>query len=303
MMLYHGSNVEIEEIDLTKCKPYKDFGSGFYLTTIKEQAIRMAENKTAVYGGTPVVTIYETDDSIMENPRLNTRTFALNPTIEWARFVVNNRSRDFNNYSSIDCNSDCKYEVVFGPVADDAVAATVRRFLGENSVRKEWKPLKNYVYRGSYEPHLCLSQIFPRIYRLVVKPKFQMQMRAGRHTRTADGSNLRAGFNLISHRNLHFFQAGIDCAETVGMIDYDIISTRCAKLRSSYFAIRCGKHRSPFFGNIIDTVMCRDFFDIGVFRSEREADFKSGSIAGRFLHKEISKAEFFHSINASTAQK
>ncbi len=64
MMLYHGSNVEIEEIDLTKCKPYKDFGSGFYLTTIKEQAIRMAENKTAVYGGTPIVTIYEADDAV-----------------------------------------------------------------------------------------------------------------------------------------------------------------------------------------------------------------------------------------------
>lgn len=31
MMLYHGSNVEIEEIDLTKCKPYKDFGADFIL--------------------------------------------------------------------------------------------------------------------------------------------------------------------------------------------------------------------------------------------------------------------------------
>lgn len=131
MILYHGSNVEIAEIDLTRCKPYKDFGSGFYLTTIKEQAIRMAENKTAVYGGAPIVTVYETEDNIMDNPQLNTRTFALNPTIEWARFIVNNRSRDFNHYESIDCNIDCKYDIVFGPVADDAVAATIRRFLGE----------------------------------------------------------------------------------------------------------------------------------------------------------------------------
>lgn len=32
MILYHGSNLKIDEIDLTKCKPYKDFGQGFYYT-------------------------------------------------------------------------------------------------------------------------------------------------------------------------------------------------------------------------------------------------------------------------------
>lgn len=36
MKLYHGSNQEISTIDLSKCRPYKDFGKGFYLTTIKE---------------------------------------------------------------------------------------------------------------------------------------------------------------------------------------------------------------------------------------------------------------------------
>ena len=44
MILYHGSNLEIIEIYFEKCKPYKDFGKGFYLTSIKEQAIRMAQN-------------------------------------------------------------------------------------------------------------------------------------------------------------------------------------------------------------------------------------------------------------------
>lgn len=28
MILYHGSNLKIKEIDLSKCKPYKDFGKG-----------------------------------------------------------------------------------------------------------------------------------------------------------------------------------------------------------------------------------------------------------------------------------
>ena len=39
MVLYHGSYVEINEIDLSLCDENKDFGKGFYLTTSKKQAI------------------------------------------------------------------------------------------------------------------------------------------------------------------------------------------------------------------------------------------------------------------------
>ena len=38
MILYRGTNVKIDYIDLEKCKPYRDFGKGFYCTTIKKQA-------------------------------------------------------------------------------------------------------------------------------------------------------------------------------------------------------------------------------------------------------------------------
>lgn len=42
MILYHGSNVAIEKIELEKSKPYKDFGKGFYLSENEEQAMEMA---------------------------------------------------------------------------------------------------------------------------------------------------------------------------------------------------------------------------------------------------------------------
>ena len=32
MILYHGSNTKIDSINLAMCRPYKDFGTGFYLT-------------------------------------------------------------------------------------------------------------------------------------------------------------------------------------------------------------------------------------------------------------------------------
>jgi hypothetical protein len=49
MIVYHGSNIIIENIDLNKCRPYKDFGKGFYCTTIKSQAELMAKRVAAIY--------------------------------------------------------------------------------------------------------------------------------------------------------------------------------------------------------------------------------------------------------------
>lgn len=43
MKLYHGSTLDIQEIDLTKSKPNKDFGRAFYLSADSEQAMEMAQ--------------------------------------------------------------------------------------------------------------------------------------------------------------------------------------------------------------------------------------------------------------------
>ncbi len=42
MILYHGSNLDIASINLNMCRPYKDFGRGFYLTSMEDQARKMA---------------------------------------------------------------------------------------------------------------------------------------------------------------------------------------------------------------------------------------------------------------------
>lgn len=54
MILYHGSNIAIEKIDLEKSKPYKDFGMGFYLSESEEQAMDMARLKSFMLGGSPL---------------------------------------------------------------------------------------------------------------------------------------------------------------------------------------------------------------------------------------------------------
>ena len=40
MILYHGTNKAFDTIDLTKSKPNKDFGQGFYLSREHSQALR-----------------------------------------------------------------------------------------------------------------------------------------------------------------------------------------------------------------------------------------------------------------------
>lgn len=128
MKLYHGSNIEITRVDLTKCMPYKDFGPGFYTTLLFEQAWRMAERRRRIDGNRPVVTVYEIPDDLLTRPELNCRLFPDEPTIEWAVFIKNNRDRKFRDLSNSECNQDCKYDVVVGPVANDTVGLLIRQF-------------------------------------------------------------------------------------------------------------------------------------------------------------------------------
>ncbi|MDR1097118.1 MAG: DUF3990 domain-containing protein, partial [Tannerella sp.] len=43
MKLYHGSNCNFTTVDLSKSKDRRDFGRGFYLTALQNQARDWAE--------------------------------------------------------------------------------------------------------------------------------------------------------------------------------------------------------------------------------------------------------------------
>ena len=107
MKLYHGSNISIARIDLNRSKPYKDFGKGFYLTTIREQALRMAEQTVRKFGGTPFVNEYEFDETFLHNGQMNVKVFN-SYSEEWAYFIV---------------------DIVVGPIADDRVGIQLFRYL------------------------------------------------------------------------------------------------------------------------------------------------------------------------------
>ena len=118
MILYHGSNCDIESIDLNMCRPYKDFGKSFYLTTILAQAREMSQKVADRFGGPPIVNAYDFDDTDLSS--LTIKKFE-KPDREWAEFVMANRSRDQSHPAD-------DYDLIIGPVANDDIATLFRTF-------------------------------------------------------------------------------------------------------------------------------------------------------------------------------
>ncbi|MDR0904455.1 MAG: DUF3990 domain-containing protein [Ruminococcus sp.] len=126
MELYHGSNIVVSEIDLNKCRPNKDFGRGFYLTEIKEQANLMALRTANRFGGTAHTSVFNLDERIFDDESLNRLIFT-SADNDWATFVMNNRLYGSNINDKLN-NKDNKYDFVYGSVADDDLMFLFREY-------------------------------------------------------------------------------------------------------------------------------------------------------------------------------
>ena len=118
MILYHGTNASIVDIDLKASRVGKDFGVGFYLTPDKQVAQRQAERKLEQYGiGEAMVYEYNIDESSLQT--LKVLRFD-SYTLEWSRFVLRNRK----NRTRVQIHD---YDIVIGPIADDVIGYQIRR--------------------------------------------------------------------------------------------------------------------------------------------------------------------------------
>lgn len=121
MRLYHGSNMEIDCPDLSRSKPFKDFGQGFYLSPGYEQALALARQKTEqLLTGVPHVTVFDFDEKVLRTSELQVKRFD-DYCEEWAEFVFVNRDRSREHPAH-------SYDLVIGPIADDGVTYQLRRF-------------------------------------------------------------------------------------------------------------------------------------------------------------------------------
>lgn len=156
MILYHGSNIKIEVPNLEKSKPYKDFGRGFYLSADKNQALRMAEQKTLqLLIGEPIVSEFEFDEKLLESRELKVKIFE-DYSVEWANFILQNR--DVHNQHPIH-----EYDIVYGPIADDGVTFQLRRYqagtISIDELVKELQYAKGITFQYFFGTSLALEKL------------------------------------------------------------------------------------------------------------------------------------------------
>ncbi len=137
--LFHGTTYDINEIDVTLGKGYKDFGKGFYATSVKHHAESIARRNKRILEAreakirqrnseyrTKTFQAYrynlEFDDSCIDNPgNLKIKIFK-EADREWVRFILINRDSDSTIHD---------YDIVIGPTADENTVTVI------NSYREE----------------------------------------------------------------------------------------------------------------------------------------------------------------------
>lgn len=123
MILYHGSFLEITEPDLVHSRSNVDFGRGFYVTPLYEQAVKWC-GKFKRRGRDGVISRYVFDE-ICED-ELKVLKFD-SYSEDWLEFILNcRREKDTTDY-----------DLVVGGVANDRVFNTVELYFDGLIDKKE----------------------------------------------------------------------------------------------------------------------------------------------------------------------
>lgn len=113
MIVYHGSIITVDKPDVNHSYRLLDFGKGFYVTSVREQAERWAKRKAALFGSDKaIINVYEMKE---KTDGLKVKSFAPD-LMDWIDFVCECRDGK-TEYQ--------KYDLIYGKVADDRVFRVV----------------------------------------------------------------------------------------------------------------------------------------------------------------------------------
>lgn len=118
MRVYHGSTMVVEHPLVHVGRKGLDFGLGFYVTDIRQQAVAWADRMARVSNVHGIVNSYELD---MERVRreFSCKTF-LEYDEQWLQFIVENR---------FGMNNGMAFDLVEGGVANDRVIDSVEAYM------------------------------------------------------------------------------------------------------------------------------------------------------------------------------
>ena len=124
MILYHGSNIDFNMIDLSKSKDKRDFGKGFYTTTLPAQAEDWARSLYDRYNGDGIF-VYEIE--FLSSEKLLIKKYD-GLSEKWLQMVQKNRTMGGIQH---------KFDIVQGPVANDKTARTIALYMAKIINAKE----------------------------------------------------------------------------------------------------------------------------------------------------------------------
>ena len=156
MKLYHGSTIDIRQIELAKSKPNKDFGRAFYLSDDEQQALEMAQFRAEFEETTPVVNVYEFDETLFRQFRY--KRFE-EYSEEWAHFVYDHRTEP-NGLTLHD------YDIVYGPIANDRVGAQIARFKQGYITFDEFLRRIQYIKGITFQYAFCTQRTVDKLQKL-----------------------------------------------------------------------------------------------------------------------------------------
>ena len=151
MRLYHSSNMVVEHPDVQHSCKFLDFGRGFYLTSIYEQAVKYAQ-RFKRRGQPAWLNIYELSD------HYDGWTIQRFETYDklWLDFVA--QCREGNEVGN--------YDMVIGGIANDRVIFTLDRYFAREISQEETlgllrfeKPNIQYCIRNERMLMDCLTYI------------------------------------------------------------------------------------------------------------------------------------------------
>ncbi len=144
MIVYHGGIDVIEKPDINHSYRPLDFGKGFYITTVKEQAEKWARRKADIFDkDVSVVNCYELK---ADYDSFKVKTFP-DDLIEWIDFVCSCR----------DGNEEYKqYDIIIGKVANDKVFRVVDMY--HQGIWDRDRALKEIKVYETYDQLAFISQ-------------------------------------------------------------------------------------------------------------------------------------------------
>ncbi len=144
MIVYHGSIVTVVKPDVNHSYRPLDFGKGFYVTSVRKQAMQWARRKAAFLdNGKAIMNIYE---MAKKTDGLKVKTF--DPDLmEWIDFVCECRDGK-TGYK--------EYDLIIGKVADDRVFRVVDMY--HSGIWDKERALKEIKVYPTYDQIAFITQ-------------------------------------------------------------------------------------------------------------------------------------------------